>query len=205
MTVAALRKKREKLDGPGRIRLRGVHRPFSALQSPQPRRIAWHAFPKARQAPSQRDQAIAVRSMVARQLWNPGRRDPWCACTAARGCAPASACRAGMALALALTLPPSRHTIAVYCKHGTCFHVSFYVLGDPVAGKRPQSLRALHVCSTATHHEGYTHAHTVTQRASWCACALPCQVASADATLHSHRQRHALWLWECGARALGGV
>jgi len=165
MTVAALRKKREKLGGPGRIQLRGVHRPFSALQSPQPRRIAWHAFPKARQAPSQRDQALA----------------------------------------LALTLPPSRHTIAVYCKHGTCFHVSFYVLGDPVAGKRPQSLRALHVCSTATHHEGYTHAHTVTQRASWCACALPCQVASADATLHSHRQRHALWLWECGARALGGV
>jgi hypothetical protein len=141
------------LGGPGRIQLRGVHRPFSALQSPQPRRIAWPAFPKARQAPSQRDQAtIAVRSMVAWQLRNPGRSMP-----AARGCAPASACRAG----LALTLPPSRHTIAVYCKHSVCFHVSFYV-----PGKRPQSLRSLHVCSTATHHEGGTHAraHTVTQR-----------------------------------------
>jgi hypothetical protein len=96
--------------------------------------------------------------MVAWQLRNPGRSMP-----AARGCAPASACRAG----LALTLPPSRHTIAVYCKHSVCFHVSFYV-----AGKRPQSLRSLHVCSTATHHEGGTHAraHTVTQRESKLVC-----------------------------------
>ena len=63
-----------------------------------------------------------------------------------------------------------------------------------MAGKRPQSLRSLHVCSTATHHEGYTHAHTVTQRASWCARALPVPMPHSTA----HRQRHALWLWECG-------
>jgi len=158
MTVAALRKKSERSWAVQvAFSSERVHRPFSALQSPQPRRIAfaWHAFPKARQAPSQRDLAtMAVRSMVARQ------GDPCMVVgvPAARGCVPASACRAGMAVAL--TLPGAPYH-ALRCTVSTVFAFTFpfYVLGE-IRWQEKATVRAIPAYIHARHDEGYTRTRT---------------------------------------------